>query len=262
MSRLGQYDLGLFLERLTARSVLSQEEKLAILGLPAQAVRLRARQDFVHINEEISYSCFVASGLVARIGQTATGARQITAFHIPGDVPDLNSAVRPIGVGGLTALCDSTILRIPHTSIRELTSRYPAIAEAFWRDTLLDAAILMQWVINVGRRDARARLAHILCEMSIRYGGDRQILLHYDFRSRSDGAATMPRGLPIRAATICASACLTQLKAISSARCAVVWTVCHEALGVLYRRSTEVELKSLTRRHFAGNRSQNSGIAH
>jgi CRP-like cAMP-binding protein len=174
-------NLSLFVERLTARSILSDEEKLAILALPTSLVRLRARQDFVHINEEVAHSCYVVSGLVARVGQTATGARQITAFHIPGDVPDLNSAVRPIGVGGLTALCDTTILRIPHHAIRTLLARYPAIAEAFWRDTMLDAAILMQWVINVGRRDARTRLAHLLCEMSIRFGRDREVLPHYAF---------------------------------------------------------------------------------
>jgi CRP-like cAMP-binding protein len=181
MSVSHKTDLSLFVERLTARSILSEEEKLGVLGLPTSLVRLRARQDFVHLNEEVAHSCYVASGLVARVGQTATGLRQITAFHVPGDVPDLNSTVRPVGVGGLTALCEATILRIPHHAIRTLLARYPAIAEAFWRDTMLDAAILMQWVINVGRRDARTRLAHLFCEMSIRFGGDRQVLLNYEF---------------------------------------------------------------------------------
>lgn len=181
MSRTVEVDFRPFLDRLTARSILSDEEKQAILNLPAHPVQVRAKQDFVHINEVTSYSCLVVSGLVARIGQTAAGARQITALHIPGDMPDLSSTVRPVGVGGLTALCDSTILRVPHAAIRELMARYPAIAEAFWRDTMLDSAILVQWVINVGRRDARTRLAHILCEMSIRYGPDRQVLAEYDF---------------------------------------------------------------------------------
>lgn len=94
---------------------------------------------------------------------------------------DLHSAVRPIGFGGLTALCDTTILRIPHRAIRSLAARFPAIAEAFWRDASLDAAILTQWVINVGRRDARTRLAHIFCEMSIRYGDDCEVSPKYAF---------------------------------------------------------------------------------
>jgi len=31
----------------------------------------------------------------------------------------------------------------------------------------------MQWAVNLGRKDARSRLAHILCELAIRYGGGR-----------------------------------------------------------------------------------------
>jgi CRP-like cAMP-binding protein len=67
---------------------------------------------------------------------------------------DLHSAVRPIGVGGLNALCETTILRVPHAAIHSLAASYPTIAEAFWRDTMFDAAVLMQWTMNVGRQDA------------------------------------------------------------------------------------------------------------
>jgi CRP-like cAMP-binding protein len=174
-------DLQPFVERLTARSMLTEDERQAILALPTHVVHLGRKQDFVHINEVASYSCFISSGLVGRFGQATNGLRQITAFHLPGDVVDLHSAVRPVGVGGLTALCETTILRIPHAAIRELVAHYPAIAEAFWRDCMLDAAVLMQWVMNVGRRDARTRIAHVLCEMAIRSGPDREILREYPF---------------------------------------------------------------------------------
>ncbi len=174
--------MGLFIERLNARSLLTGEEQRAILELPTHAVDVRARQDFVPLGEETDYCCFIASGLVARVGQVRNGSRQITALHIPGDMADLHSAVRPIGIGGLTALTDTRILRVPHSAVRLLGQTYPAIAEAFWRDCILDAAILMQWAINLGRKDARSRLAHILCEMALRYGGGRgEPLLEFDF---------------------------------------------------------------------------------
>ena len=38
----------------------------------------------------------------------------------------------------------------------------------FWRDTLIDAAVFREWVVNVGRRDAYARIAHVLCEIYVR----------------------------------------------------------------------------------------------
>ena len=37
-----------------------------------------------------------------------------------------------------------------------------------WIDTLLDSSIFREWVVNVGRRDSRARIAHLLCELVLR----------------------------------------------------------------------------------------------
>jgi hypothetical protein len=42
------------------------------------------------------------------------------------------------------------------------------LAQAFWRETLMQAAIFQEWVVNLGRRDAFARLAHIICELTVR----------------------------------------------------------------------------------------------
>jgi CRP-like cAMP-binding protein len=43
-----------------------------------------------------------------------------------------------------------------------------AVGRALWIDTLIDASIFREWVVNVGRRDSRARVAHLLCEFSLR----------------------------------------------------------------------------------------------
>jgi CRP-like cAMP-binding protein len=173
-------DLHGFLGRLSARSVLSDRERDAILALPTERQLIRAKHDIVQLKEEVDHSCYVAAGLVARFSLVRSGARQIVALHLPGDMADLHSAVRPIGLGGLTALCDCTILRIPHDPIRALGARYPAVAEALWRDCMLDAAILMEWLSNLGRRGAAARVAHLICELSLRYGRDKGMLTQFD----------------------------------------------------------------------------------
>ena len=110
MSQPDSSALQLFLDRLTRRSILTSDEQQAVLALPTRSISVRARHDFVHIHEETSYACLIATGLVTRFGQTYGGARQTTALHLPGDIADLNSAVRPIGIGGLNALTDTTIL--------------------------------------------------------------------------------------------------------------------------------------------------------
>ena len=165
-----QHDLQPFLERLTSRSRLNESEQAAILGLPTHAAQVSAHRDFVRLGERVDHACIVVEGVVGRFGQTSEGARQITAFFVAGDAPDLHSVVLPKDSSALQALSTSTILRIPHAALRAVAGRYPAVAEAFWRDCSVDAGVAAQWVVNVGRRDARTRIAHLLCEMAVRYG--------------------------------------------------------------------------------------------
>lgn len=158
-----------FLDRLNSRSILSESEQQRILDLPIRVRQARANEDFVHLGEIVDHACFVVEGLIGRFDQNARGERQITALHIPGDMPDLHSVVQPTASSALQALSTTTLLQVPHAALRAATAEFPAIGEAFWRDTMVDSSILAQWVVSVGRRDARCRLAHLLCEMACRY---------------------------------------------------------------------------------------------
>lgn len=164
-------DLHLFLDRLNSRSVLTSEEQQAILDLPWRAEQVEAHRDFVRLGQRIEHACCVGTGLVGRFDQNANGGRQITAIHVPGDMPDLHSVVQPQATSALQALSAATILRVPHSAIRAATAQHHALAEALWRDCMVDSAILAQWVVNVGRRDAKARIAHLLCELAVRLRG-------------------------------------------------------------------------------------------
>jgi CRP-like cAMP-binding protein len=157
-----------FVTRLTSRSILTDEEVDVLLGLNGQIKQVAAHTDFVRQGQQVDHSCLVVDGLAGRFGQTSDGARQITCLHIPGDMADLPSVVSPKSGWGLTALTDTTVLRIPHADLRRVAARHSGIAEAFWRDCVADGSIFSEWVVNVGRRDALARLAHLFCEMAIR----------------------------------------------------------------------------------------------
>jgi CRP-like cAMP-binding protein len=52
--------------------------------------------------------------------------------------------------------------------LQDLVLTRPALGTAIIELTLIEASILREWVVNVGRRDARARIAHILCEFAVR----------------------------------------------------------------------------------------------
>ncbi len=161
--------LQLLLKRLTARSVLGAEERAAVLGLPAFARQVSANREIVRLGERVDHSCLVGDGFVGRFGQTEDGKRQLTSLHIPGDLADLYSLMIPSAPSALVALGPTTVFQISHAVIREATERYPALAAALWRDCVVDGMILAQWLVNIGRKNARSRMAHLICEIAIRY---------------------------------------------------------------------------------------------
>ena len=163
-----QIDLSKFLDRLMQRSDLGEEEQDAILSLPGQFRDVKQNRDFVALRQAVQHASLVVDGVVGRFEETGKGARQVSAVHLPGDMADLYSLVQPLAPSSLQAFSAATIFRIPHSALKEAASRLPALAEAFWRDCVADAAILSQWVLNLGCKDARARIAHLLCEIASR----------------------------------------------------------------------------------------------
>lgn len=161
--------LDLFVRRLRRHSKLNEVERNAVLGLAAVPAQISAHVDFVRLGETVQHACLVSEGLVGRFGQTAEGKRQFVSVHVPGELIDLPSVMMPQSTTALNALTASTIYKIPHADLRDLGFHYPAIAAAFWRDCVVDARIVAQWLVNVGRRDARSRVAHFLCELAARY---------------------------------------------------------------------------------------------
>ncbi|WP_291856114.1 Crp/Fnr family transcriptional regulator [Bradyrhizobium sp.] len=57
---------------------------------------------------------------------------------------------------------------VPHSALREVVHQSPNVAQAFWLETLMQSAISREWVASLGRRDAVARTAHIICELAVR----------------------------------------------------------------------------------------------
>lgn len=157
-----------FVERLLRRSVLTGEEQRAILELPFKVLNVSPRTDIISPGETVDHACLVGKGMVARFDQMRDGRRQIVALHVPGDMCDLHSVVAPTAAWGMAALTHSTVLHVPHKDLRRLALTHPTVALAFWRDGTADASILAKWVGNLGRHDARARVAHVLCELGTR----------------------------------------------------------------------------------------------
>ena len=155
----------MLLRKLESIATLSEEERGAIHSLPARTRTLGPGQDVVREGDKPSQCCLMLNGWTCRYKILGEGRRQIFSFHIPGDIPDLQSLHLHTMDHSLGTMTDATVAFIPHDSIRELTLRFPRLGALLWRDTLIDAAIFREWMAGMGRKTAFGRIAHLFCEM-------------------------------------------------------------------------------------------------
>jgi CRP-like cAMP-binding protein len=155
-------------DRLVYRVDLDSGDRAAILALPVTTKVVERAQYIVRERELAKQSCLMLSGYSIRSKVTATGSRQIVAIHMKGEAVDLQNSMLRVADHSVQMLTSGKIALIPREAIIKLTLERPKIGHAMWIDTLVDASIFREWIMNVGRRDARTRLAHLLCEFSLR----------------------------------------------------------------------------------------------
>jgi CRP-like cAMP-binding protein len=159
---------GALVRKLDRLATLDDADKRAVAELPFRITSVPAGAHLVREGNRITECCLLLEGYSFRYKVTATGSRQIVSFHLPGDILDLQHLLLETADHGVQTLTPAVIVWIPITALRTLVRERPTIAEALWRDTLIDASIFREWVLNVGQRDARSRIAHMLCEFAVR----------------------------------------------------------------------------------------------
>ncbi|EHP92744.1 transcriptional regulator, Crp/Fnr family [Methylorubrum extorquens DSM 13060] len=111
----------------------------------------------------------VLSGFACRHKLRANGARQINAYLLPGDLCDLDVAPLDEMDHTITTLSACKVVRLAPELIADLLTHHPQIARALRKNRLVDEATLREWLMNIGRRSAVERLAHLFCELLLRF---------------------------------------------------------------------------------------------
>jgi CRP-like cAMP-binding protein len=156
------------IRKLESIFTLSDDERQTLENLPMQVAALKDHQDIVREGDRPSRSCLILSGFACVYKMTAQGKRQIVSFAIAGDIPDLHSVHLKVLDNSISTISQCRVGFITHEDLREICTRYPRLAAAFWRETLIDASIFREWVMNVGQREGLSRIAHVLCELIVR----------------------------------------------------------------------------------------------
>jgi CRP-like cAMP-binding protein len=156
------------IRRLETRAPLTNDDRAALRALPHTYRTLDPASYIVREGEVPEYCALLLSGFAYRHKVTGEGERQILAVHMAGEFLDLQNSFLAVADHNVQALTRCEVAMIPVPALEAIVSRYPRIARAMWIDTLIDAAVFREWLVNVGRRDSTSRIAHLLCEYALR----------------------------------------------------------------------------------------------
>jgi CRP-like cAMP-binding protein len=147
---------------------LDAAERSAIGAVPFQEVHVQADDDILREGDRPRRCFLILEGVTCISQMVEGGRRQIDAFHIPEDMPDLHGLHLDVMDSDMWAVTPGRLAFMDHSALRRLCNEQPRIAAALWRLTVVDAGIYRQWVTNLGQRPAINRLAHLFCEMMLR----------------------------------------------------------------------------------------------
>ena len=105
------------------------------------------------------------SGWACRYKALEDGRRQIVSLILPGDTCDAHIYLLSAMDHSIATLTSVVYAELDRAAFERLISADITVAEAFYCEALASRSIQREWAVNLGRRDALERVAHIICEL-------------------------------------------------------------------------------------------------
>lgn len=122
-------------------------------------------EDLICEGDRVDSVRFILSGWLCRYKALEDGRRQIVNFILPGDTSDAHAYLLAVMDHSISTLTPVVYAEFDRNQFESLVGSDHTVAEALWCETLVSNAIQREWAINLGRRVALERVAHLLCEI-------------------------------------------------------------------------------------------------
>lgn len=160
-------DTNPLIRKLERYAVLSASDRAALARMSTGTFSVEPSTDLVREGEILDAAYLVLSGFACRYKLRSDGARQITNYLVPGDICEVDT-VPGVMNHSIGTLSSCLVARVPRELALDIVGEHPAIARALRISSHVDEATLREWLMNIGRRSAEERIAHLFCELSTR----------------------------------------------------------------------------------------------
>ena len=161
-----------YIERLKRHTPLTEASRRAFFSLKAKQQIFESRRNVIDEGAKTQRLHIITEGFVCQYRTLPSGERQIVSFHLPNEIVDLSSLFLPTSDCGIRTHTRTRLVSFAKCDLIRIATRYPDIGRALWRESLRDAAICREWILNMGRRKPRPRLIHLLLELDCRFARD------------------------------------------------------------------------------------------
>lgn len=157
-----------FIARLRVHSLLSEEDVRCLEAIAGETRPIAAGSFATRDGESPSNCSLLNCGIAVNHKIVGSGGRQIVGMFLAGELLDFDGLFLHTIDYNIQAIsdCEVTFFQC-HDMLRILFDRR-AIGMALLRDHAIRSAISREWMANLGRRDSKAKVAHLLCEISLR----------------------------------------------------------------------------------------------
>lgn len=159
---------GLLSRGLQQLGPLSDQERSVVESASFPVRQVEGHQDLAREGDRPTHCPLLLEGFACRYKTLDSGQRQVMALHMRTDLCDLTSLLLGTLDYSIATLTPVRVALVPHATIFDWTRRLPGLSHLLWWAALVDTSVSREWIINVGRRTAIGRTAHLLCELVLR----------------------------------------------------------------------------------------------
>lgn len=154
--------------KLSALVALTDVELRVLDALHKRRRTFVTGRDLVHQGRADQATYILVSGWAVAYKLLEDGQRQIIDFLIPGDFVGLRGMVSHLSDHSVEPVTDIEVTEVLVADLMKALADTPRLALAVFWSTSRDEAMVVEHLINIGRRDAAVRVAHFLLELGAR----------------------------------------------------------------------------------------------
>ena len=157
-----------FARKLSAFVRLSSQDLSVMSDLHRRRRRFEVGVDMIHQGQLDQCAFVLASGWACSYKILPNGGRQIVDFQIPGDFLGLRSVLFRTSDHNVEPITPVQASEIKRRDLLDAFAQTPRLATAVLWAASRDEAMVVEHLIDLGRRSATERMAHFLLEMGAR----------------------------------------------------------------------------------------------